>query len=115
MALGNAVQGGVEFGDFSSWAARMMCEPANDEFRSSDEDEDLDAGGWRRCKSRQYGGGAAGAQPAEEHPPPMSSVHLAPAEHSPVSWEYRRDDSTGIMVRMPVLLHMIRVARCYLS
>ena len=102
------MQGGLEFGDFASWAARIMCEPVDDEFDSGDEDDggQADPDGWRRGKSRQYGGGATGGGVADEQPPPMSSVRPASAadagalDDSPVSWEYRRDDSTGIMVRI---------------
>lgn len=109
------IQGGLEFGDFASWAARIMCEPADDEFDSGEDDDDdeADPDGWRRGKSRQYGGGVAGGGVADEQPPPMSSVRLAPAAYadvldtSPVSWEYRRDESTGIMVRMLVLLCIV--------
>ena len=122
-------QGGVDFGDFASWAARMMCEPVDDGFGSNDdqkqspslssasseeadEEGDMDAGGWRRGKSRQYGGGTSGAGAAEEHPPPISSVRLTPADKpnerdtASTSWEYRRDESTGIMVRMFALLRI---------
>jgi hypothetical protein len=95
-----------------------MCEPVDEEFDSGDDDEDddddeVDPDGWRRGKSRQYGGGATGEGVVDEQPPPMSSVRLAPAAHadvldtSPVSWEYHRCESTGITVRTLMLLRIV--------
>lgn len=113
------MQGGVEFGVFTSWAARIMCEPVDDTAGSEEDNEEedemnMDSDGWRRGKSRQYGGGTARAAveitAQEEQPPPMSSIGLAPAENidgfgsAPMSWEYRRDEATGITVRTSCLL-----------
>ena len=113
-----------------------MCEPVDDGFGSNDdqkqspslssasseeadEEGDMDAGGWRRGKSRQYGGGTSGA--AEEHPPPISSVRLTPADKpnerdtASTSWEYRRDESTGIMVRIMALLRIFASSNGWLA
>ena len=123
-------QGGVDFGDFASWAARMMCEPVdggfggNDDQKKSpslsspsseeaDEEGDMDVGGWRRGKSRQYGGGVSAAGATEDPPPPISSARLTPVDEpterdtASTSWEYRRDESTGIMVRIFARLRIV--------
>lgn len=101
-----------------------MCEPIDDEFDSAEDQEDYDedredesyevatdADEWRRGKSRQYGGGEVVGRAVEDQPPPLSFVNQEPAgtkddalHSAAVSWEYRRDEDTGMSVRTPLCL-----------